>query len=978
MATRTITTRLALDGEKEFKKEISEVNSHLNTLKSEMQLAEAQFKGQANSVEALTKKDEILRKEIEQQQEKVKALAQAVVDSSAANGAASKKTDEWRQSLNRAQKELIEMNRKLEDTEKYLKEVQDSSDGFAKSIDGFGNEIDNSKPSLGDLVEGFKTLKGVVIGGAIVGGIKQVASAMIEIVDSTEEYRKIIGTLETSSEAAGYTAEQTSQAYKRLYSVIGDSQAVATTVANLQAINLEQEDLMEAVDQVIGAWATYGDSIPIDGLAEAINETIQAGQVTGSFADVLNWAGASEDAFNEKLQAANSSTERANLVLQSMAEQGLAETGQAWLENNDAIVKANESQARYEEALARIGDQLSPVKDALRDLATEGLGLLGNAIDVVSDVWNWLNTPIDWTMTEKGYESLTETIEDTTEAIEDSTKAKNAEADSAGLLAEQLQKITENAEETENATLSLIAAQDMLTDALDEQAESGALSVDTTLKLIDAGYAAALAIDEETGAITLNRAAYIQIAQAKLDDQIASLETQRQSVQNALAMKDEALIALDLGKSYLNAAEARTALEGQEKSFSVQIAALEKLKDSLGSYTYVSQRAARTTVSTSEKAQTQAEKDLVAFKELKATLDHEKAVDEVDEKEYYARLAEYRNRYLTDDSNLDDYRKVTEEIYKYDQKLAEEENKLWEEQTENLISELEDRVDSVLDERDKMAQNLAGYRELFEIKDDKMVLADIQDQIDALNDYENVLTRLRERSISDSLMDEILGMSPDDAADYGEKLLSMSDERWDEYNTLWEEKQKRAKEIAAQFYQDQLDVLKTEYDDKLGEALSELTGTAFTSGKDTAQGLIDGLSAIYFKAQSIANEVSRILSSSHAVSGEVDGSHASGLPYVPYDGYIAELHQGEQVLTAVEAKALRDLSTSIKSPQGAITAKDMQSIMAASVNALNESRQTGPTRADIRLVAGDGTELARWLLPDLRAVMRSSPEVTDD
>lgn len=70
----------------------------------------------------------------------------------------------------------------------------------------------------------------------------------------------------------------------------------------------------------IGAWATYGDSIPIDGLAESINETIQAGTVTGNFADVLNWAGTSEDEFNEKLAASKDVTERTNIVLNELAQ----------------------------------------------------------------------------------------------------------------------------------------------------------------------------------------------------------------------------------------------------------------------------------------------------------------------------------------------------------------------------------------------------------------------------------------------------------------------------------------------------------------------------------------------------------------------------------------------------------------------------------------------------------------------------------
>ena len=144
-----------------------------------------------------------------------------------------------------------------------------------------------------------------------------------------------------------------------------------------------------------------------------------------------------------------------------------------------------------------------------------------------------------------------------------------------------------------------------------------------------------------------------------------------------------------------------------------------------------------------------------------------------------------------------------------------------------------------------------------------MSLENIQGQIDALNLYEETLSKLRERGLSESLMSEVLGMDLDEAVAYGGKLIEMTDGQWDEYNRLWEEKQKRAAEIAANFYQDQLNALKTEYSDKLGETLGELTDTAFVSGQDTVRGLIDGLaeeeSELYAKAQEIAAEMSRIL-----------------------------------------------------------------------------------------------------------------------
>ena len=124
MATRTITTRIALDGERDFKAQMAQVNGELRNLKSEMTLVDATFKGQANTTEALTAKQKVLQGSVEQQREKVRALTQAVEDATQAYGDNDKRTDGYRQSLSRALAELINLNRELEDNERYLDEAR--------------------------------------------------------------------------------------------------------------------------------------------------------------------------------------------------------------------------------------------------------------------------------------------------------------------------------------------------------------------------------------------------------------------------------------------------------------------------------------------------------------------------------------------------------------------------------------------------------------------------------------------------------------------------------------------------------------------------------------------------------------------------------------------------------------------------------------------------------------------------------------
>ena len=260
---------------------------------------------------------------------------------------------EKRSEINQVETALNGYRKDLESVEKKLKSGAAETEDYANKLDSFGNKA----KSVGEKLSGVSTAAAGVIG------------AVAATVPATEEYRKIMGSLEVSSEKAGYSAEQTTESYRTLYGVLGDDQTAATTTANLQALGLSQEDLTEMINGTIGAWATYGDSIPIDGLAESINETVKVGQVTGTFADMLNWAGTSEDAFNEKLASCSSESERVNLVMQEMANQGLTQAGLKWQENNRNLVEGNKATADFQAATAQLADTVAPIITKITEIA---------------------------------------------------------------------------------------------------------------------------------------------------------------------------------------------------------------------------------------------------------------------------------------------------------------------------------------------------------------------------------------------------------------------------------------------------------------------------------------------------------------------------------------------------------------------------------------------------------------------------------
>ena len=365
--------------------ELDELDRKLNSVKAELGYTEAAFRGQANTVEALADKDRLLRKEIEQQAEKVKTLENALDRASDAYGDSSSEAEDLRQSLYKAKKELVDMEGELEDTERYLDEARRSTDKCATSIDGFGketkgagNDLDDFQGGIGGLMESLGTLKNFLVGGTVVGGIKEIGEAILDISDSTKEYRSIMGSLEVSSRKAGYAAEETEEAYRKLYGVLGDTQTTATTVANLQAIQLEQKDLLKIIDSVTGAWSTYGDSIPIDGLAESINETIRAGQVTGTFADVINWGSSELETFGVELKKNIEFTELSQKELEKLTDTELAdyeakraqyEATEAW---NEAVQDATTAEDKFNVALEACETQSERTQLVLDFLAKQG------------------------------------------------------------------------------------------------------------------------------------------------------------------------------------------------------------------------------------------------------------------------------------------------------------------------------------------------------------------------------------------------------------------------------------------------------------------------------------------------------------------------------------------------------------------------------------------------------------------------------
>lgn len=370
--------KIGIDGEAQFRKELNNIIQQSKTLESEMKAVTSAFDENDDSQEKLSAQAEILSKQMDLQKKRVEMLEKGVKAATDQFGSADSRTQKWEQAL-------YEATTQMNNTKKAADNLGDNVDDAGQAM----QEASDDAFSFGD------ALKANLTADVIIEGVKSIADAIGGLSEETAEYRKIMASLETSSQDAGYTAEETARSYEKLFGVLGDDQSSATTVANLQAIGLEQEKLTEITDGAIGAWAKYGDSIPIDGLAESVNETIKSKEVTGVFADVLNWAAeegetfgvalkegteanedwneavseatTAEDYFNLALQDCSDTTEAANKVLELFEKKGLTKVGKAWQENNEDLIDANKNTLKYKDNMAELAERLAPVTDSIQD-----------------------------------------------------------------------------------------------------------------------------------------------------------------------------------------------------------------------------------------------------------------------------------------------------------------------------------------------------------------------------------------------------------------------------------------------------------------------------------------------------------------------------------------------------------------------------------------------------------------------------------
>lgn len=257
-----------------------------------------------------------------------------------------------------------------------------NTEGVSREMRTATREVINFKNKAAKAMSDFAKKSAVAVGAAA-GAL---TAGFLAMDGATEEYRIAQGKLNTAFDAANMSADAARASYRNFYAILGDTDTATEASQLLAKLTRSEEDITKWTKISAGVLGTFGDSLPIEGLIEASNETAKVGTVTGVLADALNWVGISEDKFNEQLEKAGSEASRNKLIMDTLST-SYDKASDAFYANNQQVINSRRNQATLQEITAKLGDTSAKVKNQLWELAgaqEDGSIRVGSALDFLT------------------------------------------------------------------------------------------------------------------------------------------------------------------------------------------------------------------------------------------------------------------------------------------------------------------------------------------------------------------------------------------------------------------------------------------------------------------------------------------------------------------------------------------------------------------------------------------------------------------
>lgn len=385
---------------------LKSVQKQARNAQSNLRDVNKELKFDPSNADLLELKMNALNKSVEETKKQLDMYKQALQQLESKKQSGAKLTAQEEAQYDSLKLAIVRCERQLDSYGKELADTARQAEGSKTAIGKLGQTIEDNADAISNA--GSKVSSA---GTALSGGIIGAAGALTGLASSQEEAIQQSGQLETAWVSAGGTAEQASATYASFYRILGDSSSATEASQNLARLTTNEQELQQWTDIAAGAYATFGDALPLQNLAEAAQETAHTGTVTGGLADALNWSTASaeqwsaalsghssaqaafnqavaegqtkEDAFNAALAACGSEQERSQLITETLT--GLyADAGRQYQETNKDLLASRDAQNEMNQSMQELGEAAMPVKTAVTEIGTSLLNTLAPALETVT------------------------------------------------------------------------------------------------------------------------------------------------------------------------------------------------------------------------------------------------------------------------------------------------------------------------------------------------------------------------------------------------------------------------------------------------------------------------------------------------------------------------------------------------------------------------------------------------------------------
>lgn len=390
---RTIGTRIALSGEKEFNAAIKKINNELTQSSAELRQVAAAYEANGNAQSRLKRESELLQQQLNSKNETLKIMKARMESAKDGTNKLSEEgmrrlelaitnttTDIYKleAALKKTKVQSNNLDREVEELGRDSRRAGNQmEDNLGDAADDVTNKFERMVGSINDSLTDIRNMQGVSLAVDLVRGAWNVGSQMYQWAQGYAEENMKTAMAQYNVQAAGGDWNQTARLAIEYASIFGDKDSALEAISNLTAAGYTDDSLNKMAQYLGGAAIRWQDTLKIESLADSLQESLSEGVLTGQFAELINrleeTTGISQEQVAAQLAEAKKYGQEKEAIEAYLENAGLSQVYEGFTDQNQAMIDAAV-------AAGELGQEMADLANELNILLTPAVKLLGDGL----------------------------------------------------------------------------------------------------------------------------------------------------------------------------------------------------------------------------------------------------------------------------------------------------------------------------------------------------------------------------------------------------------------------------------------------------------------------------------------------------------------------------------------------------------------------------------------------------------------------